>query len=416
MPITLPLRYIGEVRGETMYLNTYAAPAIIACITNACIGIYIFYKNPKKSQNRIFVLIILSVIAFSIGEIMLRFSNNSEEGLLWGRIGYIGVIFVPLTLLHLSFVFPRERTIFARNKYALFGLYLIGVVLLCMFNLIVSSPDVQLSRWGYRVSLNPRFYFIFIWLLITTIFGFFNFLYSYIQSKTVIERKQVKHVFYGVFIVIIFTFGTNTFPSLFGIMIFPMGSISLSIFAIFVGAAILKYNLFRFKSMVRPIIEEKKAGPKKYKLETNKSYIVQEKRGEQGYEIFTDQITHDIGGLCITKYPPQEIRDKCGLKATPILWFTFKQSDKETTVNPKKLDLELVPQIEDFIKKGKQTIVYIDCFDQIRLVRGIESTLKLIKDIKNICEENHSILLLSVNPKMFEEKQISILEKGFLEV
>ena len=42
--------------------------------------------------------------------------------------------------------------------------------------------------------------------------------------------------------------------------------------------------------------------------------------------------------------------------------------------------------------------------------------LRLIKDIKNICRENHSILLLSVNPKMFEKKRLSILEKEFLEV
>jgi len=399
-----------------MHLSLYATPAIIACVLSVLIGIYVFYKNPKNIQNRTITLFILSAVAFSIGEAVLRFSSNNEEGLLWGRIAYLGVIFVPLTLLHLSFVFPRERTIFARNKYALFGLYLIGVVLLCIFNLIISVQDVQASRWGYRVSLSPKFYFIFIWLLITTILGILNFLYSYIHSKTTIERKQIKHIFYGVFIVIIFTFGTNTFPSMLGIEVFPLGSISLSIFAVFVGAAILKYNLFLFKPMIEPSTEKKKAGPRKYRLKSNMGYIVQEEHGEQGFEIFKDQITHGANGLCITKYPPQSIREKYGFEKTPLFWFTFNQSDKETTINPQKLDVDLIPQVEDFVKKGKNTMVYMDCFDQITLVKGFENTLTFINDIRNICKENNSFLLLSVNPKMFNKGQLSFFEKDFLEV
>jgi hypothetical protein len=399
-----------------MHLSLYATPAIIACVLSVLIGIYVFYKNPKNIQNRTITLFILSAVAFSIGEAVLRFSSNNEEGLLWGRIAYLGVIFVPLTLLHLSFVFPRERTIFARNKYALFGLYLIGVVLLCIFNLIISVQDVQASRWGYRVSLSPKFYFIFIWLLITTILGILNFLYSYIHSKTTIERKQIKHIFYGVFIVIIFTFGTNTFPSMLGIEVFPLGSISLSIFAVFVGAAILKYNLFLFKPMIEPSTEKKKAGPRKYRLKSNMGYIVQEEHGEQGFEIFKDQITHGANGLCITKYPPQSIREKYGFEKTPLFWFTFNQSDKEVTINPQKLDVDLIPQVEDFVKKGKNTMVYMDCFDQITLVKGFENTLTFINDIRNICKENNSFLLLSVNPKMFNKGQLSFFEKDFLEV
>jgi len=399
-----------------MYLNPYAAPAVIACILSSLIGIYVFYKNPKNIQNKVFVLFILFVVVFSISEVMLRFSSSSEEGLLWGRIGYLGVIFAPMALLHLSFVFPRDRTIFARNKYTLFGLYLIGIVILCIFNLIVSVQDVQLSEWGYRVFLSSKFYFIGVWCLTTGIYMVFNFFYNYIQSKTMVERKQVRYIFYGGFVIVILSFGTNVIPPMFGVIVFPLSSLSLSIFALFAGSAILKYNLFRFKPMIEPAVEEKKTDKKRYKLQLGKGYISKKDQGEQGYKIFTDQTTHGISGLCVTKYPPQRIRDKYGLRTTPILWFTFKQSNKEKTINPKKLDVELVPQIEDFVKKGKRTIVYMDCFDQVSLVKGFENTLTLISDIKNICREKHSILLLSINPKMFEERQLSILEKEFLEV
>ena len=61
-------------------------------------------------------------------------------------------------------------------------------------------------------------------------------------------------------------------------------------------------------------------------------------------------------------------------------------------------------------------MVYMDCFDQITLVKGFENTLALMSDIRNICRENRSILLLSVNPEMFKKGQLSLLEKEFLEV
>ena len=85
-------------------------------------------------------------------------------------------------------------------------------------------------------------------------------------------------------------------------------------------------------------------------------------------------------------------------------------------MDPKKADVELIPQIENFVKKIKQTIVYIDCFDQISVVKGFGATLGLIKDIKRICQEHHSTLLLSIDLKVFEGEQRLILEKEFLEV
>lgn len=383
---------------------------------SVCIYVYVFYKNPKERVNRTFILIIASVIAFSIGEAIARLSSNNEEGLLAGRIGYLGVIFMPLALLHLSFVFPRDRTMFAKNKYMLLGLYLIAIVLLFIFNLIFSVQDIQMSQWGYRVALTSKFFFIGIWFLATSIFAIFNFFSGYIQSKTTIERIQIKHIFYGGSLGVIISIVTNIVAPISGVEVFPIGSIALSLFAIFIGATILKYNLFRFKPMVKPAVEKKKSGKKIYKLEPSKSYFVREERDDHGYEIFTDQITHGLNGLCVTKYPPQKIRDKYSFEKTPILWFTFKKSNEKNIVNPKKLDAELVPQVQDFVKNGKQTMVYIDHFDQILLVRGFERTLQLISDIKTICEENQAILLLSINPTMFDEKQLLILEKEFLEI
>jgi hypothetical protein len=400
-----------------MYVNSYIVPAIISCIINVYIGIYIFYKNPKNIQNKVFIFFILFVIAFSVGEVMLRLSTTSEEGLLWGRIGYAGIIFMPPTALYLSFVLPRERYYKSqRTQYLMFGIYFIGILLFSFFNLFFTTQDVQLSEWGYRVALYAKFLFIGIWVFILGCFTVFNFFSSYKQSKSTMEKKQIKHIFYGGFIALILTVMTNVIPSLLGIIVFPMGTVALTIFSLFIAAAVLKYNLFTFKPMIEPVSEKKKTSSKRYKLKPGRSYIVREEERTIGYKIFTDQITHGIHGLCITKYSPQKIREKYNFKKTPFLWFTFQQSDTEMIVNPKKVDMELILHIEDFVKKEKQTIVYIDCFDQIMLVKGFDISFKLMNDVITICKENQSILLLSIELSLFDEKQRSILEKEFLEV
>ena len=399
-----------------MYLNLYATPAIIGCILSALIGIYIFYKNTKNIQNRVFALFILFVVVFSIAEVMLRFSSNIGEGLLWGRIGYLGIIFLHMTALHFSFVFPQDGVKFTKNKYLIFGLYLISIALLILFNFIISVQDVQLSRWGYRVAVSSKFYFVAIWCLGIIIFVIFNFFTSYKQSKTLIEKKQVRHVFYGAAILGILAITTNIIPPIFGIEIYPSSTIGLLILSIFIGAAILKYNLFTFKPMIELTSECKKSSPKKYRLRPGNPYLVKDIHGDKGYSIFSDQITHGINGLGVTKYSPQKIRNKYKIKSTPLLQFTFNKSDTETTVNPRKIDIDLIPQIEDFAKKGDKTIFYMDCFDQIALVKGFETSLKLILDIKKICEDHDSIFLLSVNPEFLDRGQFEHLEKELLEV
>ena len=244
-----------------MYFNPFGAPAIIACIISLLVGIYVFFQNPKNIQNRVFVLLIFFVIAFCFGESLLRFSSTSEEALLWGRIAYIGVIFVPLTSLHLTFVFPRERAVSKKSKiyyYALIGLYLIGIISLFIFIIIVTLKDVQLSTWGYRLSMSPSFSFIGILVVAVLFYAIFNLIRNYRISKSLIEKKQIRYVFYGALLVVLLTSTTNVILPLLDISIFPLASFGLVILVLFVGAAVLKHSLFIYRPMAETIIESEK--------------------------------------------------------------------------------------------------------------------------------------------------------------
>jgi len=244
-----------------MYLNPYATPALIACFISMFIGIYVFSKNPRNMQNRVFTLIALWLIIFCVGEAMLRFSSSSEEGRLWGQIGYSGAIFAPLFFYHLSFIFPRKRMIFKkqRNRDILLIIsYLAGFSVFLLFNLIVSVQDVQFSEFGYRLDLTLSTSFVGVWVIILLIASVVNLLRNYQNSESSIEKKQIIYVFYGALAGITITIPTGILLPIIGIKIFPMSVIAIPIFCLFVGAAILKHSLFIYRPMTETIIEQEK--------------------------------------------------------------------------------------------------------------------------------------------------------------
>jgi hypothetical protein len=110
---------------------------------------------------------------------------------------------------------------------------------------------------------------------------------------------------------------------------------------------------------VKPVKEEAKTTLPTYDLKTGKIYVVP----EIAYEVFTDQITHGVEGLCITHYAPEEVRLRWGFKETPII----KLSDEKGSdryISPRNLPL-LFMTIKAFVESSKNSIVLIDSIEQL---------------------------------------------------
>lgn len=109
---------------------------------------------------------------------------------------------------------------------------------------------------------------------------------------------------------------------------------------------------------VKPVTEAAETTKPAYALETGRIYIAPEK----AYEIFTDQITHGVEGLCITHLDPEEVRRKWGFKETPII----KLSDERGNhfISPKNLPL-LYMTIKSFVESSRNSIVLIDSIEHL---------------------------------------------------
>jgi hypothetical protein len=110
---------------------------------------------------------------------------------------------------------------------------------------------------------------------------------------------------------------------------------------------------------VKPVMEAAKETLPAYDLVRGKIYVVP----EIAYEVFTDQITHGVEGLCVTHDAPDEVRRRWGFKETPII----KLSDEKGSdryISPRNLPLLFVT-IKSFVESSKNSIVLIDSIEQL---------------------------------------------------
>jgi Na+/proline symporter len=110
---------------------------------------------------------------------------------------------------------------------------------------------------------------------------------------------------------------------------------------------------------VKPVMEAVKETLPAYDLVRGKSYVVP----EIAYEVFTDQITHGVEGLCITHFAPEEVRGRWGFKETPIIKLS-NEKGSDRYISPRNLPL-LFMTIKSFVESSKNSIVLIDSIEQL---------------------------------------------------
>ena len=139
---------------------------IISAILNGFIGFYVYLLNPKKITNKVFTSLVFLFSIFSIGEFIARGSVTKDLALIGGRICYSVFPLACIIAVHFTLVFPRkypnDKNILSRYKNLLIFLYVLSFVSIIFFNILVSIQDVQISRWGYDVVLNPSTSFLVI--------------------------------------------------------------------------------------------------------------------------------------------------------------------------------------------------------------------------------------------------------------
>ncbi len=124
-------------------------------------------------------------------------------------------------------------------------------------------------------------------------------------------------------------------------------------------------------------------------------------------------LSYGFASLCISKLHPGKVKERYDVGEDSILWLTFEKGER--TISPEDTD-KLNKAVSKFVKGTRPGIVLLDCLDQIKFANGFQKSLAILKDLRNLCSKNDSIILISVNPEMFEKQELQAIQKELKEV
>jgi hypothetical protein len=390
-------------------MNIWAVFSLIPGLSALFLGIYVIHRDRRELQNMVFAMFAFSLAIWGILEAGHRLANNPTAANIYIRGSGVGWCYMASFWLHFLLIFARRNKLL-KNKLTYIILYIPPSITLSLFlttGLIYRQEPVKMY-FGYTVLPGEllwiyTFYYISIYIFAGYI------LIEVVRKGIALERKQATPILIGATAFLTLGTATNIVFPISGISAPELGTTFSMIWLASVFYAVIKHKLF----IVKPSIEEPTETPKRYSLETGRGYFVRSEKLDRGYEIFLDQITHGKFGLCISKLKPDKIRKRYNLSKTPILWLTFKNMDR--AISPKDMD-GLTSVISDFVRKTHESVVFSDCFDQIKFAVGFERALSVLKDFMILCSENNSAILMSIPPEMFEIQQLAAIEDNLQEI
>ncbi|MCJ7516705.1 MAG: DUF835 domain-containing protein [Methanomassiliicoccales archaeon] len=156
-------------------------------------------------------------------------------------------------------------------------------------------------------------------------------------------------------------------------------------------------------------MEKAMKSAKKYELRRGFGYVVKEQKPNRSFEIFVDQVTHKMQGLCVTRQHPETIRKEWGLDKTPIIWLSNQLG--KVYVNPTNIGI-LSDTIIRFVEKSGDSIVLVDGIEFLMVNNDFSKVLRMIHHITEAVMEYKSRLLISVDPRALDTREMALLERN----
>lgn len=150
------------------------------------------------------------------------------------------------------------------------------------------------------------------------------------------------------------------------------------------------------------------------RMETGYNYLILEERTNQSYQVFARFISEGGQGLCFSTTYPHKIMKVYKLVNVRVIWVTeAKAEDSVETVNPKRLQFEMMKIILEFIEANPAPVILIDGFGYLILENGIENVRKFIKKVNDKASMKGGTVLIPVNPSSLSQEVLISLARDF---
>jgi signal transduction histidine kinase len=229
----------------------HTLPPLLSSILFLFLGGFVYLNNRKSIVNITFALVCFVTFWWQFSWFILFNTQNEVLANYLVKIGYIGIIFIPIFFFHFFLSFLREvSTKF--DRYLLYFSYLMGLA----FEAILLTTNYFINgfyeySWGFYPKagfLHPLYLLALTALAIRGLY----LLFSFLKKKTVpTEYRQEKYLLWAL---IFYIFASVDFLLNYGVEFYPFGFLFISIFLGITAYTIVKHYLFGIKVILTELL------------------------------------------------------------------------------------------------------------------------------------------------------------------
>jgi len=173
--------------------------------------------------------------------------------------------------------------------------------------------------------------------------------------------------------------------------------------------------LFRKSRQKRSIKESALGISRKYSLLAGKSYVIEETPPSISFDAFSNLIStvdekgNKTVGMAITRQHPDLVREKYGLENTPIFWLATRAG--EGVISPTNLGI-LTHTMVKFVEEHENGVILLDGLEYLVSNNDFNKVLRVIDQVNDHVSQSGSRLILPVDPRVFEPRELALLERN----
>ncbi len=148
--------------------------------------------------------------------------------------------------------------------------------------------------------------------------------------------------------------------------------------------------------------------PPQYQILKPGSYFIEAPEPAQAFKIFEQSIDLGMPALCVSSTYPSNLKKLYKLGDAKVVWLS-KQEVKDA-ISPAELDI-LRDTMVKFVE-NRRGVVLFDGLEYLVTENGFDQVWKFLRDVIESVAVNRATLLVSINPKAFDERQLAMLERS----
>jgi len=225
-------------------MKLFAILPLIALISNVVLCEYILYLNPKDLLNRLYALVEVSLIVWSLGDMTFLLANTPYLARLGDKLSTDGACLTVFFLLYFFIIFTKHK-VSPKKLVPLLAIPMLTIIYLETFTSILVTGVKHISI-GYSDIAGKLYGIDVIIIALYAIAGLvFSFAYYRNSKKAnqIKESHQASLLIIGVSVPLVFSVAMTLLPIIIHKPIISISSTATTVTAFFVAYAIIKHDL-----------------------------------------------------------------------------------------------------------------------------------------------------------------------------